>query len=68
LSNEESKVLLQEIQHNDLAHIILSHISETNNTPEKAMRAVGQAITCCGARLDAASQHEAGNLIRIPER
>jgi phosphoribosyl 1,2-cyclic phosphodiesterase len=67
LSNEESKVLLQEIQHDNLAHVILSHISETNNTPEKAMRAVGRAITCRGARLDAAGQYEAGDLIRIQE-
>jgi phosphoribosyl 1,2-cyclic phosphodiesterase len=68
LSNEESRVLLKEIQHDSLEHVILSHISETNNTPEKAMRVVGQAITCCGARLDAAGQYEAGNLIRIPQK
>jgi phosphoribosyl 1,2-cyclic phosphodiesterase len=68
LSNEQSKVLLQEIQHDDLEHVILSHISETNNTPQKAISVVGQAITCCGARLDVAGQYEAGVLIRILER
>jgi len=68
LSNEQSKALLQEIQHYDLKHVILSHISETNNTPQKAISVVGQAITCRSARLDAAGQYEAGNLIRIPER
>lgn len=65
LSNEESKALLQEIQHGNLEHVILSHISETNNTPERAMRVVGQAITCCGARLDTASQYQAGDLIPV---
>ncbi len=68
LSNEQSKALLQEIQHDDLEHVILSHISETNNTPQKAVSVVGQAITCCGARLDVAGQYEAGNIILLPER
>ncbi len=68
LSNEESRALLQELQHDNLEHVILSHISETNNTPETAMRVVGQAMTCRGARLDAAGQYDAGNLIRIQER
>lgn len=68
LSNEESRSLLREIQHENLEHVILSHISETNNTPEKAMRVVGEAMTCRGARLDAAGQYEAGDLIRILQK
>lgn len=68
LSNEQSKALLQEIQHDGLEHVILSHLSETNNTPPKAISVVGQAITCCCARLDVAGQYEAGNLIRLTER
>jgi len=68
LSNEESRALLQEIQHDNLEHVILSHISEINNSPETAMRVVGQAMTCRGARLDAAGQYEAGDVIRIQER
>jgi len=65
LSNEDSRSLLREIRHDRLEHVILSHISETNNTPEKAMSVVGEAMTCRGARLYAARQHEAGDLIRI---
>lgn len=68
LSNEQSKALLQEIQHDNLEHVILSHISETNNTHQKAISVVGQAITCCGARLDVAGQYEAGNIILLPKR
>lgn len=64
LSNEDSKALLQEIQHDNLEHVILSHISETNNTPEKAVSVVGCAITCCKARIDAARQDRCGDIIK----
>jgi phosphoribosyl 1,2-cyclic phosphodiesterase len=66
LSNEESMNLLREIQHEDLEYVILSHISEINNTPERALSVVGQAMTSCSPKLDAAGQYEAGNLIRVP--
>ncbi|RPH49044.1 MAG: MBL fold metallo-hydrolase [Desulfobacteraceae bacterium] len=68
LSNDETRALLQEIQHDNLEHVILAHISETNNTPEKAIGVVGHALTCCGARLDVAGQYEAGKLIRIKQK
>lgn len=45
LSNEESRDLLAELAHDGLSHVILAHLSETNNTPEKALRAVQQALT-----------------------
>ena len=44
LSNQESCELLTEIKHEGLCHVILAHLSETNNTPEKALQAVGQAM------------------------
>jgi len=44
LSNEDAKMLLEEIQHDGLTHVILSHLSETNNTPEIAMAAVRKAV------------------------
>jgi phosphoribosyl 1,2-cyclic phosphodiesterase len=65
LSNEQSRALLQEIQHNELQHVILSHISETNNTPQKAISVVGQAITCVKTRLDVASQYQCGAVLNI---
>ncbi len=68
LSNEQSKALLQEIQHDDLEHVILSHISETNNTPQKAISVVGQAITSCRPNLDFASQYQSGALLKISGR
>ena len=36
LSNPASKNLLAELQHENLQHIILAHLSEINNTPQKA--------------------------------
>ena len=44
LSNQDSRDLLTEIKHDGLCHVILAHLSETNNTPEKAMDAVQQAL------------------------
>ncbi|MEJ2040634.1 MAG: MBL fold metallo-hydrolase [Desulfosarcinaceae bacterium] len=44
LSNEASRDLLGEIKHSGLCHVILAHLSETNNTPEKALAAVEQAL------------------------
>jgi phosphoribosyl 1,2-cyclic phosphodiesterase len=44
LSNQDSRDLLTEIKHDGLCHVILAHLSETNNTPEKAVLAVQQAI------------------------
>ncbi len=65
LSNEESKNLLKEVQHDSLKHVILAHISETNNTPEKALNAVRPALTNRNSRISAATQHESGVLIHL---
>ncbi len=65
LSNEESKNLLKEVQHDRLKHVILAHISETNNTPEKALNAVRPALINHNSRISAATQHELGVLIHL---
>ncbi len=65
LSNEESKNLLHEVQHDGLKHIILAHMSETNNTPEKALNVVGQALTNRNSRISVATQNESGALIHL---
>ena len=44
LSNQDSRDLLAEIKHDGLCHVILAHLSETNNTPEKALHAALQAL------------------------
>ena len=44
LSNEDSGGLLAELKHDGLCHVVLAHLSETNNTPAKALEAVEQAL------------------------
>ncbi|MFP4159615.1 MAG: MBL fold metallo-hydrolase [Desulfobacterales bacterium] len=65
LSNEAARDLLMQVHHENLRHVILAHISETNNTPEKAMSVVAGALGGKGPRLSAAGQHACGELIRI---
>jgi phosphoribosyl 1,2-cyclic phosphodiesterase len=65
LSNKASKNLLKEVQHDRLKYVILAHLSETNNTPQKALSEVGRAMSRCRARLDVAIQDQCGALIRL---
>ena len=65
LSNEASRDLLGEILHNGLRHVILGHISETNNTPEKALSIVGEALSENRIELSVAAQHVAGEIISL---
>jgi phosphoribosyl 1,2-cyclic phosphodiesterase len=65
LSNSASKDLLNEIQHDRLKYVMLAHLSETNNTPQKAVNEIGQALTRCKPRLDVASQDKCGALLHL---
>jgi phosphoribosyl 1,2-cyclic phosphodiesterase len=65
LSNTDSKNLLHELQHEQLQHVILAHLSEINNTPQKAFTEVSRALTRCSAELTVAGQHAAGPVIYL---
>ena len=39
LSNEDSRDLLADLENHNLCHVILAHLSETNNTAAKALAA-----------------------------
>ncbi|MBW1776271.1 MAG: MBL fold metallo-hydrolase [Deltaproteobacteria bacterium] len=65
LSNEQTRNLLKEIRHKKLAHVVLAHLSETNNTPQKALGAVASAVDTRYTRLEAAVQDRCGELIWI---
>ncbi len=65
LSNEDSKNLLSELKHDRLKHVVLGHLSEINNTPEKALSHVGSALSGCDTRLDVAIQNSCGKLIYL---
>ncbi len=63
LSNSDSRKLLQELQHEDLQHVILAHLSEINNTPQKAFDEVIPALNRCDAQLTVAGQYRSGPVI-----
>ena len=65
LSNSDSKTLLHELQHDNLQHVILAHLSENNNTPQKAFDEVAQALTRCKAQLTVADQDSSGPVIYL---
>jgi phosphoribosyl 1,2-cyclic phosphodiesterase len=56
LSNPESCLLLSEVVHAGLEHVILAHLSETNNTPQKALAEAGRVLSGSRVRLTAAEQ------------
>ena len=65
LSNSDSQKLLHDLQHEKLQHVILAHLSEINNTPQKAFEEVARAITRCDAQLTVADQYSSGPVIYL---
>jgi phosphoribosyl 1,2-cyclic phosphodiesterase len=65
LANEDTRSLLHELQHDGLRHVILAHLSDTNNTPERAYAAVVPALTHCRPNLSVALQRKCGDIISI---
>ena len=63
LSNEDTQGLLRQLQHSGLRHIVLAHLSEVNNTPDKALACTRRAMgpsPCC---LTVSSQEKGSDLI-----
>jgi len=65
LSNESSRELLMDIMHDRMSHVILAHLSETNNTPEKALRVVTEHLTDSCLNVSVATQSCAGPIIHL---
>jgi len=65
LSNQQSKRLLMELQHKGLEHVILAHLSQTNNAPQKVLTEISGVLTRCKPRLTVASQHRCGEVIYL---
>ncbi len=53
------------LQHSRLEHVILAHLSETNNAPQKVLDEVSKALTRCNPRLTVANQHRSGEIIYL---
>ncbi|MGD9056648.1 MAG: MBL fold metallo-hydrolase [Desulfobacterales bacterium] len=65
LSNQQSKHLLQKLQHRHLQHVILAHLSETNNNPQKVLDEMTSAFSHHKPRLTVASQHHSSEIIYL---
>lgn len=59
LSNAECALMAKECTHRGLRHLVLCHLSQTNNRPEIALRSMRSALRGTGFRgaLQAAPQH-----------
>ena len=65
LSNEDSRNLLAEVRCANLRHVVLSHLSEQNNCPETAVRAVSEALSDGKASLSVAHQQFSTPILTI---
>ncbi len=65
LSNADAQILLKELLHDKLVQVILAHLSETNNTPEKALSEVGLALEYARTKLVAARQDQCCPILRL---
>ena len=68
LSNRQGGDLLTAVSHPDLELVVLAHLSETNNHPDKAHREAVQALEDCGlreTRILIGRQHEPGPMIEL---
>lgn len=65
LSNEASRELVTSLKHKGLQHVVLAHLSETNNTPEKALQAVGLALNDSHTQLHVATQDVCAEILQI---
>ncbi len=67
LSNDDAGRLVSELQSRQLRHVILAHLSEENNCPQKAIQAVSQALNGSGVGLHVAMPHEPGRMITLQD-
>ena len=65
LSNQDTRALLEDIGHHRLQHVILAHLSETNNTPEKALAEVCEGIHSRQTVVTVASQDICSQIVLL---
>ena len=65
LSNDECAAAVKEFSHNGLRSLFLCHLSAHNNTPEKALEAVGAALGGSEVRLVALPRTEPSALFEL---
>lgn len=67
LANEEAAGFIVDLLHEGLQHVVLAHISETNNDPELAYETVLSALSGHPVvpEVSLAWQHKAGEFVRL---
>ena len=65
LSNEASRGLLDDIMHDGLEHVILAHLSETNNTPNEVFRVVAPLLNRTNLSLHVARQDSCSKMLHL---
>ena len=65
LSNDQAAALLRQTNVDRLQHLVLSHLSEQNNTALLAQGAIEQVMTCGRERIGVASQTEGFDWLQI---
>jgi phosphoribosyl 1,2-cyclic phosphodiesterase len=67
LSNEQSGDLLRDVLHDELAHVILAHLSETNNVPDLARLTIAEVLGARRTQLSLASQRHVSEWFVLPD-
>jgi phosphoribosyl 1,2-cyclic phosphodiesterase len=65
LSNLDAKNLVAELKTDRLKHVILAHLSEENNCPQKAARKVSEGLNTSSIALHVARPDQPGEVIRL---
>jgi phosphoribosyl 1,2-cyclic phosphodiesterase len=58
LHNEAAAALLAALDTSRLSHIVAAHLSQHNNTPDKARAALSKALNCAADWIGIADQHD----------
>jgi len=65
LSNMDARTLVSELKTDHLQHVILAHLSEENNCPQKALLEVSKSLNASNIALHVASPHQPGKIIKL---
>jgi phosphoribosyl 1,2-cyclic phosphodiesterase len=68
LSNQDSLELLHDLAHGSLDVVVMAHLSEVNNHPDKVIATTTAFLrdqNCCAPRIVIGEQHQAGPVMEI---
>lgn len=63
ISNQDARDLVAQIRHKDLDHVVLAHLSEENNCPEKAATEMSKNLDPLSTALHVAGPDQPGEMI-----